>query len=82
MVHPPPPHLLPEQRERLEQLVGASRLRAALYPSPKPPPVQRRSRDFKPRKDRSRQVRWWASTPSSNAPQKNDHILGACMPYA
>ncbi|MZF88285.1 hypothetical protein [Streptomyces sp. SID5643] len=46
MVHPSPPHLSPEQRERLEQLADAARLRAALYPSPKPPPVRRRSRQF------------------------------------
>lgn len=44
MVHPTLPHLSPEQRERLEQLTDASRLRAALYLSPKPPPVRRRSR--------------------------------------
>lgn len=44
MVHQTPPHLSPEQRERLEQLADAARLRAALYPSPKPPPVRRRSR--------------------------------------
>ncbi|MDG9711395.1 MULTISPECIES: hypothetical protein [unclassified Streptomyces] len=44
MVHPTLPHLSPEQRERLEQLADAARLRAALYPSPKPPPVRRRSR--------------------------------------
>ncbi|MFJ4568990.1 hypothetical protein ACIP4U_36130 [Streptomyces caelestis] len=46
MVHPTPPHLSPEQRERLEQLADAARLRAALYPSPKPQPVRRRSRQF------------------------------------
>jgi hypothetical protein len=46
MVHPTPPHLSPEQRERLEQLADAARLRTALYPSPKPPPVRRRSRQF------------------------------------
>lgn len=44
MVAPNPPHLSPEQRERLEQLADAARLRMALYPSPKPPPVRRRSR--------------------------------------
>ncbi|WP_189867160.1 hypothetical protein [Streptomyces poonensis] len=44
MIHPTPPHLSPEQLERLEQLADASRLRAALYPSPKPSPVRRRSR--------------------------------------
>lgn len=46
MVHPTLPPLSPEQRERLEQLADAARLRAALYPSPKPPPVRRRSRQF------------------------------------
>ncbi|MFJ4950769.1 hypothetical protein [Streptomyces sp. NPDC088760] len=46
MVHPTPPHLSPEQRERLEQLADAAGLRTALYPSPKPPPVRRRSRQF------------------------------------
>ncbi|GAA2358921.1 hypothetical protein [Streptomyces cuspidosporus] len=46
MVHPTPPHLSPEQRERLEQLADASRLRAALYRSSKPPPVRRRSRSW------------------------------------
>ncbi|MFD3663956.1 hypothetical protein ACFWVF_25790 [Streptomyces sp. NPDC058659] len=35
-----------EQRERLEQLADASRLRTALYPSPKPRPVRRRSRQY------------------------------------
>lgn len=40
----PTPHPLPEQRERLEQIVDAIRLRMALYPSQKPPSVQRRSR--------------------------------------
>ncbi|WP_242425920.1 hypothetical protein [Streptomyces sp. Root63] len=40
----PLPHLSPAQRERLEQLAEAARLRAALYPVPKPPAVQRRSR--------------------------------------
>ncbi|MEU0058642.1 hypothetical protein [Streptomyces sp. NPDC006334] len=44
MVAPTPPHLLPEQRERLEQLADAGRLRMTLYPSPKPPPARRRSR--------------------------------------
>ncbi|MFF0754595.1 hypothetical protein [Streptomyces sp. NPDC004267] len=45
MVNPvPPPHLSPEQRERLEQLVDAVRLRMVLYPSPKPPPFQPRAR--------------------------------------
>lgn len=43
-VHPIPPRLLPEQRECLEQLADASRLRTALYPSPKPPPVRHRAR--------------------------------------
>jgi hypothetical protein len=44
MVAPTPPHLSPEQRERLEQLADAARLRMALYPSPKPPPARRPSR--------------------------------------
>ncbi|MFE5095950.1 hypothetical protein ACFRCI_37810 [Streptomyces sp. NPDC056638] len=47
MVAPIPPYLLPERLERLErlqQLADASRLRVALYPSPKPPPLRRRSR--------------------------------------
>ncbi|MER6103679.1 hypothetical protein ABT115_15475 [Streptomyces sp. NPDC001832] len=46
MVDPTPLYLSPEQRERLEQLADAVRLRVALYPSPKPPPVQRRSRQY------------------------------------
>ncbi|MFB6807596.1 hypothetical protein [Streptomyces sp. NPDC056387] len=40
----PIPHLSPEQRERLEQIADAVRLRAALYPPPKPEPVRRSSR--------------------------------------
>ncbi|MCZ0983796.1 hypothetical protein O1L60_44325 [Streptomyces diastatochromogenes] len=40
------PHLLPEQRERLERLVDAVRLRTVLYPFPKPPPIRRRSRQY------------------------------------
>ncbi len=44
MVAPDPPHLTPERCEHLEQLADAARLRMALYPSPKPPPVRRRSR--------------------------------------
>ncbi|WP_424864040.1 hypothetical protein [Streptomyces sp. MMS24-I29] len=45
MVEPVRLSLSPEQRERLEQLADAARLRvAALHPSPKPPPVRRRSR--------------------------------------
>ncbi|GHH88850.1 hypothetical protein GCM10018793_70060 [Streptomyces sulfonofaciens] len=39
MVASTPPHLSLEQRERLEQLADAARLRVALYPSPKPPPA-------------------------------------------
>ncbi|MGW1328145.1 hypothetical protein ACWD64_37155 [Streptomyces antibioticus] len=39
--------LSPKQRERLEHLADASRLRTALYPAPKPrPPVRRRSRQY------------------------------------
>ncbi|MFI0756755.1 hypothetical protein ACH4PX_05145 [Streptomyces anulatus] len=44
MVAPMLPHLPPAQRERLVQLADAARLRTALYPVPKPPAVQRRSR--------------------------------------
>ncbi|MBE1603027.1 hypothetical protein H4687_009256 [Streptomyces stelliscabiei] len=45
MVDPAPPYLSPKQLEHLAQLIDASRLRvAALYRSPKPPPVRRRSR--------------------------------------
>ncbi|THA28430.1 hypothetical protein E6R18_28140 [Streptomyces sp. A1277] len=45
MVAPTPPRLSPEQRERLEQLADAARLRMALYPSPTtPPPTRGRSR--------------------------------------
>ncbi|WJY43184.1 hypothetical protein QT196_38625 (plasmid) [Streptomyces sp. P9-2B-2] len=46
MVEPIPPHLSPERLERLQQLTDAVRLRAALYPAPKPPPVRRRSRQY------------------------------------
>lgn len=46
MVEPVPLHLSPELLERLEQLTDAVRLRAALYPAPKPPPVRRRSRQY------------------------------------
>ncbi|MDX3636998.1 hypothetical protein PV728_43800 [Streptomyces europaeiscabiei] len=46
MVAPKPPNLSPEQRERLEDLADAARLRMALYPSPKPPPARRRSRQY------------------------------------
>ncbi|WP_393053022.1 hypothetical protein [Streptomyces sp. LN549] len=41
-----PTHLTPEQLEHLEELVTASRLRAARSPSPKPPPTRRRSRQY------------------------------------
>lgn len=44
MVEPTPPHLSPEQRERLAQLADAARLRAVLFPSTKPTPARRRSR--------------------------------------
>jgi hypothetical protein len=46
MVDPNPPYLSPEQLKHLKQLADASRLRAALHPSPKPPPVRRRSRQY------------------------------------
>lgn len=45
MVEPVRLSLSPEQRERLEQLAEAARLRAVeLAPSPKPPPARRCSR--------------------------------------
>ncbi|OEJ21845.1 hypothetical protein AR457_41060 [Streptomyces agglomeratus] len=44
MVEPIPTYFSPEQLERLEQLVDASRLRVALFRSPEPQPVRRRSR--------------------------------------
>ncbi|MFD3533384.1 hypothetical protein [Streptomyces sp. NPDC058664] len=44
MVNPIPTYISPERLERLEELADASRLRAALYAPPKPPPVRRRSR--------------------------------------
>lgn len=44
MVAPTLPHLSPQQRECLEQFADAARLRAALYPSSKSPPVRRRLR--------------------------------------
>ncbi|WP_327169964.1 hypothetical protein [Streptomyces subrutilus] len=56
--------LSPEQRERLEQLADASRLRTA-HPSPKPPPVRRRSRQYPGgrlnpwRTARLRRRYWW-----------------------
>lgn len=46
MVAPTLPHLSPAQRERLEQLADAARLRTALFPSPKPLPAPRRSRRY------------------------------------
>jgi hypothetical protein len=46
MVDPIPPYLSPEHLKRLQQLADASRLRAALYASPKPPPVRDRSRQY------------------------------------
>lgn len=44
MVAPTLPYLSPERLEYLQKLADASQLRAALYPSPKPPPVRRSSR--------------------------------------
>ncbi|MFI2215110.1 hypothetical protein [Streptomyces sp. NPDC020141] len=38
--------LSPEQRERLEHLADAGRLRTALHPAPKPRPVRSRSRQY------------------------------------
>ncbi|MER7898907.1 hypothetical protein ABTX62_23045 [Streptomyces sp. NPDC096046] len=36
MVDPVPPYLSPEQLKHLQRLTDASRLRASLYPSPRP----------------------------------------------
>ncbi|MEU4955244.1 hypothetical protein [Streptomyces lavendulae] len=46
MVEPIPMHLSPEQLERLKELIDAARLRAVLFESPPPSPVQRRSRQY------------------------------------
>lgn len=46
MVEPIPTYLSPERLARLEELADASRLRAALFLSPKPPPIRRRSRQY------------------------------------
>ncbi|MFD4860653.1 hypothetical protein [Streptomyces atratus] len=46
MVDPIPTYISPERLERLAELADAARLRAALFPSPKPPPVRRRSRQY------------------------------------
>ncbi|XMN04575.1 hypothetical protein ACK8N7_00135 [Streptomyces griseobrunneus] len=58
MVAPTLPHLSPAQRERLEQLADAARLRTALYPVPKPPPARRRSRT---RQYPGGRPNWWRS---------------------
>jgi hypothetical protein len=42
MVDPIPTYISPERLERLAELADAAHLRAALFQSPKPPPVQRR----------------------------------------
>lgn len=57
MAEPVPLSLSPE---RLEQLTDAVRLRVVLYPSPKPPPVRRRSRQYpgsRPKPRRSSRLR-------------------------
>ncbi|OKK05304.1 hypothetical protein AMK09_37800 [Streptomyces sp. CB02488] len=46
MVNPIPTYLSPKQLEHLEELADAIRLRAVRFPSPKPPPVRRRSRQY------------------------------------
>ncbi|MEV7260735.1 MULTISPECIES: hypothetical protein [unclassified Streptomyces] len=46
MVEPVRLSLSPEQRERLEQLADAARLRMALSPSPTLPPARRRFRQY------------------------------------
>ncbi|MFD7497718.1 hypothetical protein ACFV8T_36165 [Streptomyces sp. NPDC059832] len=43
MVDPIPTYISPERLERLAELADAARLRAALFPSPKPTPARRRS---------------------------------------
>ncbi|MEU5958824.1 hypothetical protein [Streptomyces sp. NPDC047525] len=43
MIEPAKLHLSLELRERLEQIADASRLRSALYPSPEPQLIRRRS---------------------------------------
>ncbi|WP_405720715.1 hypothetical protein [Streptomyces sp. NBC_00046] len=59
MVEPTPPHLSPEQRERLDQLVDASQLRAALFQFPKPPSDRRRSRRYPGGQPNP----WWSARP-------------------
>lgn len=46
MVDPVPLYLSPERLEQLQRLTDAIRLRAALYPPPKPPKPRRRSRRY------------------------------------
>ncbi|MFJ2419964.1 hypothetical protein [Streptomyces brevispora] len=46
MIDPIPTYISPERLERLAELADAARLRAALFQSPKPPPVRRRSRQY------------------------------------
>ncbi|MEV6734550.1 MULTISPECIES: hypothetical protein [unclassified Streptomyces] len=61
MVDPIPTHISPERLERLAELADASRLRAALYSFPKPPPIRRRSRSRQypwGRPNRWRTARW------------------------
>ncbi|MGW0315401.1 hypothetical protein [Streptomyces flavidovirens] len=56
MVNPISTYISPERLERLEELADASRLRAVLYPSPKPP-VRRRSRQY----PGGRLSPWWSA---------------------
>ncbi|MEU9624884.1 hypothetical protein ACIODT_39125 [Streptomyces sp. NPDC088251] len=44
MGNPIPTYISPERLERLAALADAARLRAALYPAPKPPPLRHHSR--------------------------------------
>lgn len=53
MVEPIPMHLSPEQLERLKELRDAARLRAVLFESPPPSPVQRRTPQGRPRSGRT-----------------------------
>ncbi|RPK23584.1 hypothetical protein EES37_38155 [Streptomyces sp. ADI91-18] len=57
MVDPIPTYISPERLERLEELADASRLRAALYPAPKPSPRRRSQQDPCGRPNRRRTAR-------------------------
>ncbi|MEV6131923.1 hypothetical protein AB0M05_34920 [Streptomyces violaceusniger] len=46
MADPAPLYLSPERLEQLQRITDAIRLRAALYPPPKPPRPRRRTRQY------------------------------------